>query len=123
MLMYSSSEEFLSTMSLYANYVKERSGKEIVESEQGFATYSFTEDKGVYIEDIYVLPDFRQLGAASALADEVVARALKEGCDKLYGTVCPTAKNSTASLKVLLGYGMRLHSSKDNLVVFIKDLG
>jgi len=114
-------------MSFYADYIRERTTDEIIETEVGFVTYRFLTDmnleiKQVYIIDIYVHPDFRQEGRASALADDVVAKAKQRGCTELLGSVVPSNKGSTASLKVLLGYGMRLKSSANDFIVFTKEI-
>lgn len=109
-------------MSLYAQYVMERCGDHSIETEYGFATYRYLNDAIVYIVDIYVVPEERKSNKASAIADEVVRAAKLRGCKKLWGTVCPTANGSTASLKVLLGYGMTLHSSANDCITFEKDI-
>ncbi len=110
-------------MSLYAEYLKEKSNDEIIENERGFASYRYlNEGKSVYIVDIYIVLNARKTGAASAMADLIVNEAKKKGCIELLGTVVPSSKNSTDSLKVLLGYGMSLQSSSQDLVVFRKDI-
>ena len=111
--------------SLYGQYLEERSfGQDlIVENDQGFATYKYVNDgKSVYIVDIYVIPAARKTKVASALADIIVGIAKEKGCTELLGSVCPSAKNSTTSLKVLLGYGMTLQSSQNDFIVFRKDI-
>lgn len=109
--------------SLYAQYVTERTEDAIIESAEGFATYRFINGgKSVYIVDIFVLPQFRKTGLAAALADKIAAIGKEKGCKELLGSVCPSANNSTTSLRVLLGYGMALQSASDNFVVFRKDL-
>ncbi len=50
-------------MSLYGEYIKELQGKDILENENGFATYYPFQD-GMYIENIYVRPAFRNPGSA-----------------------------------------------------------
>jgi GNAT superfamily N-acetyltransferase len=109
-------------MSFYANYLREKTNDEILETDKGFATYRFLNEKQVYIVDLYILPDFRQTKAASAIADHIVGVAKSRGCTELIGTVVPSTKNSTDSLRVLLGYGMKLDSSTNDLIVFKKDL-
>jgi GNAT superfamily N-acetyltransferase len=109
-------------MSLYADYLKERTDDHILETYQGFATYRFLNEKQCYIIDIYVAPDYRYAGVASEMADVIAGRAKGKGCTELLGTVNPTAKGSTESLKVLIQYGMKLHSSSDNVIVFKKDI-
>lgn len=108
-------------MSLFRDYILERGGKEIIESEKGFATYYYIND-GCYIEEIFVKPEFRKSGEASKLANEISEIAKSKGCSNLYGTVCPSANGSTNSLKVLLAYGFKLDSSINNLIVMKKEL-
>lgn len=108
-------------MSLYAEYVREREGKFVVENDKGFATYLFVND-GCYIEDIYVAKEYRKNGQAAEFADEIAKIAKQKGVSKLYGTVAPQANGATESLKVLLAYGFKLHSSNQNLILMVKDI-
>lgn len=112
-------------MSLYAEYLREKTGDEIIETKDGFATFRFTtfkENPAVYIVDIYVIPALRNLKEASSLADTIVSRAKKEGCKYLLGSVIPSNKGSTSSLKVLLAYGMSLDSSSTDFLLFKKEI-
>lgn len=111
-----------SKMSLYAEYIKEHRNDEIIEMEHGFATYRYLDSNSVYIVDIYIQPDHRKSKLASVIADEVVKASKLRGCTKLLGTVTPSANNSTVSLKVLLGYGMSLKSSSNDLIIMEKEI-
>jgi predicted GNAT superfamily acetyltransferase len=108
-------------VSLYAQYIQERLGKHIVESDKGFATYYFI-NEGVYIEDLYVVPEARQSGEATRLADEIASIAKQKGYTKMYGSVKPTSKNSTTSLKVLLAYGFELLEAGPDAVILVKGI-
>lgn len=109
--------------SLYAKYITERTNDHVIENEYGFVTYRFINDnQTVYIIDIYVVPAYRNKKIASDLADLVVLEAKEKGCSQLIGTVVPSAKNSTISVKVLLGYGMSLNSAANDVVVFGKEI-
>ena len=108
-------------MSLYAEYCKERGIKHVIESDVAFCTYFFLQD-GAYIEDIYVKPDYRKSDIASQMADQVAVIAKEKGFNKLYGSVVPTAKGSSESLKVLFAYGMRLDSAGPNAIITVKDI-
>lgn len=108
-------------MSMLLEYFKEREGAESIETDEGFATYIIS-DSECYLKDIFVRPEFRKAGTATRIANEVVRIARLKGCTFLTGSVCPKAKNSTASLQVLIGYGMELFSSQDNLIIFKKDI-
>jgi GNAT superfamily N-acetyltransferase len=110
-------------MSLYAKYLTERTNDRILETGHGFATYRIIGDqRAVYIIDLFVESDFRKAGTASQMADEIAKIAKKEGCIKMLGTVAPSAKGSTSSVKVLLAYGMRLVSSGNDFIVFEKEI-
>jgi ribosomal protein S18 acetylase RimI-like enzyme len=110
-------------MSIYGDYIKELRGDEIIENRQGFVTYRFINDgKTVYVIDVYIKPEFRNTGAMRAMADEVVKHAKERGCVELWGTVVPYLRNSTISVKALLGYGLSLHSSAADMIVFRKDI-
>lgn len=106
-------------MSLYAEYIKEREGKHIIESDKGFATFIFNKDS-CYIEDIFVVPMFRHEHVASQMADKIVELAKAKGLTKVFGSVVPTANHSTDSLKVLISYGFTLNSSSNNFILMEK---
>lgn len=108
-------------MSLYAEYLKELSGKEVIEDERGFAVYSF-HSGGCYIEDIYVKHECRKSNVASLMADQITKVAKEKGYNTLFGTVNLNANNPTISLKVLLGYGFELHSISNNLIIMKKGI-
>lgn len=100
----------------------EKTSDKIIETDKAFATYRYVNDKTVYIIDLYVLPLFRKTDVASTIADNIVEEARKKGCNKLLGSVVPSNKNSTSSLKILLAYGMTLESSSNDFILFKKDI-
>ncbi len=110
-------------MSMYLEYLRERTDDELVESEYGFATYRFVEDgAAVYIVDIFVRPEYREKGIAGQMADEIAKIAKDKGCRAMIGTTQPSAKGSTVSLQALIGYGMRLQSCGVDCIIMRKDL-
>ncbi len=110
-------------MSHYADYIKERTADEILETPDGFATYRYVEaGKTVYIVDLYTVPTSRKEGCATLLGNAVAAIAKEKGCSSMIGTVVPSAKGSTTSLKVLIAYGMRLESSGIDFIVMRKEI-
>ncbi len=109
-------------MSLYAKYIMERTEDYIFETEYGFATYRYLNDKQVYIIDIFVDRDARKNGLAAKLADQICAAAKIVGIKELIGTVNLNCKNANDSIRVLLAYGMTAFSSYDNMIVFKKDI-
>ncbi len=109
-------------MSFYADYLKERTNDNILETEQGYATYRFLSEKQVYIIDIYVDPAHRKKGIAAKMADAIAGEAKSVGCTEMIGTVNPTAKGSKESLLVLFAYGMELVRAENNVIVLKKDI-
>ncbi len=78
--------------------------------------------KTVYIVDIFVEKGARGDKIASEMADQIGKEAKAKGCMTMIGSVVPSMKNSTISLKVLLGYGMVLDSASNDFIIFRKDL-
>lgn len=113
--------EISGDFSKFSAYLKEREDTELLEVKEGYATYKIL-GKECLIRDIYVIPEYRRRHAASKIADKICEIAKSKGCSILTGTVCPQANNATTSLNVLIGYGMRLHSSTPSLIYFIKEL-
>lgn len=109
-------------MSLYSNYLLERTADQIIENEDGFITYRFLNKNQVYIIDIYVLPDRRKSGLAGKLADQVIELAKARGCKEALGTVVASTKGSDDSIKILQSYGMKLFSHSNECIVFRKDI-
>ncbi len=102
-------------------YLKEREDFDCLLTDEGFASYKITGEE-CYIRDIWVEPDFRKTGAASAMADIITAIAKKSGCKFLSGSVLVTANHSTESTMVLLAYGFKIHSVVQYGIFFRKEI-
>lgn len=109
--------------SLYAQYLSERIGRGILETEDGFATFEYVADDTVYIIDLYVVPEKRQQHVAAKLADKICEQAVKDGKKYLLGSVDLTTRGAETSIKVLEGYGMMLHKKAEPMLFFIKSIG
>lgn len=107
---------------MYGDYVKERLGDEILETSSGFATYRYTDENTVYLIDLYVMRDFRNMGVAADLADRVCEIARVKGCTRMIGSVVPSSRGSADSMRVLLAYGMVPESSGVDYVIFKKGI-
>ena len=107
---------------MYFAYIAERRPDcKVLKNEKGFAVYSYTDDY-VYIEEIYVKPEFRKENIASQLSEAIQQEAKDNGCLRMLGSVSASAEGSTDSIRVLLAHGMTLMSSQDDLIWFYKDL-
>ena len=111
---------------MYFDYLREREPDLLfLRKEGGFAVYKyviFRNTQAVYIQDIYVEKSQRHTGLASELSEEIQEMAKNGGVDWLLGTVCPSAKDSHISLKVLIAHGMTLYNSTEDLIWFYKEI-
>lgn len=108
-------------MSLYGDYCMERMGKFILEDERGFATYSFTGDT-VYVEDVYVVPEFRKEGIGTQMTEVIAGIAKGKGYKRMITSIVPSTPGATVSMAACLAYGFKLDSSANNFIVLAKSL-
>lgn len=109
-------------MSLYSDYLLERTQDYIIETDKGFATYRYVNINTVYIIDLYVCPEFRKQRVASDLSAIIMRLAKERGCTKMVGSVVPSNKGSTESVQVLLAHGMKLQSCTNDFILFEKEI-
>lgn len=110
-------------LSHYGQYLKERTGRGIVETEDGFATFEYVNDEVVYIIDLFVVPEKRNMRVAAGLADQIVEAAVKDGKKHLLGSIDATAKGAETSAKVLEAYGMKVYKVAEPMIFYIKEIG
>ncbi len=109
-------------MSLYSDYLTERTDDGILELTQGFATYRYLPDNIIYVLDVFVAKDFRKTGLAKTMIDRIAEESKAKGFKKMVTTVVPSYRGAARSIKVILDYGFIPQSSSDNLIIFGKDL-
>lgn len=109
-------------LSLYGQYLKERQGRGILETKDGFATFDYINEEIVYIVDLYVVPKKRNNHVAAHLADKICEVAKESGRKYLLGSVDLTASGAEASCKVLEAYGMTVHKVAEPMVFYIKPI-
>lgn len=107
--------------SLYAEFLLEYDGTEIIENEQGFATYRINDDE-CYIENVYVRPEFRKLGIHKKLSNDILIIAKERGCKYLSTGTCTKANNPIRSMKVILDNGFNVDSVSGNMIYYRKDI-
>lgn len=101
-------------MELYAAYIKERDGQELVmlPDNKGWYTYKMQEEKCL-ICDIYIVPEERCKGWAKKIAQELVSQH-----KEVYGMTCPHTKTWEQSHAVLIKTGFVPVSKDDNLIYY-----
>jgi GNAT superfamily N-acetyltransferase len=111
----------MESIDLYATYLEELGAKSLIKNDKGFAIYSFAEDY-LYIEEIYILPQYRGKKEFAELSNSLMEIAKQKGCKRLLGSVVPSINNSTRSLAMMISYGAKLVSSSNNFIVFEKEI-
>ena len=82
-------------------FVAEAEG-EVVASAIYFYNYStFLMKPGIYLEDLFVLPDYRRRGIATALIRHLANHALRQGCGRLEWSVLDWNVDAIAVYKKL----------------------
>ena len=110
------------TLSLYAQYLQERSNRGILETEDGFMTFEYLPEDFVYIVDMFVKKESRNKYVATEMADKICEQAVKDGKKFLLGSIDAGAKNAAESTKVLEAYGMTVHKVAPPMIYYIKKL-
>lgn len=110
---------------LIEQYLKERRDFRIWRSgDYAFLTWKPTDDNGAYIQDIYVIPEYRRQSEASCMTDSFVKwlRVNMPSCERLYGSVDFTAKNPELGLIAMLLYGFKIKNVMGNGLWLCKEL-
>lgn len=106
---------------MFVDYFKELKDLEVYEEDNGFVLFRISPPH-LIIRDIYVKPEFRRSHLAARMADGLGEFAKTLGCTHMLGDVEPSNQGATASVKVLLAYGMRVHQANTDEIIFIKEL-
>jgi len=105
-------------MNLYAEYIKERENKDLIEKDYGFCTYEIL-GQYVYLADVYVSKDERQKGLCKDLVEEVVRIGKENGCKHILTSFCLKATNWEISKKVIKQCGFKFHrKDKVNKIIY-----
>lgn len=106
---------------LYKSYLLERENAHVVEAPHGFAIYKLAPDH-VYLQDIYVAPDYRKLGIGVQLMDKVADIARENNINTMYGSVAPGTPFSTNMMKIMFNLGFTLAQSSNDMIYLKKEL-
>lgn len=110
-------------MSLWADYIFESLGKQMLESEKGFITFFILPGTQVcYIEDIYVAPEFRNSSEASTMEKAAINWAQEQKCVEVMGSVSLASKTPERSISYLIESGYKLSSATSSALYFKKNI-
>lgn len=105
--------------SMWAKYKEERGTGTVIETEKGFICFSIG-NRECFIQDCYVLPEFREKGEAVSLMNQVRDVALKSDCLTLTMNISVGINGSNRSLKCCLDYGFEVMGVAGNVLILSK---
>jgi len=110
-------------MELYAEYIKEREGMDLIEKEYGFCTYKVINEY-IYLADIYIKKEMRKNNLARVLTNEVEAIGIDNNCKFILGSFCLDTNNwrSGKALVKSLGFKYYEKQKKTNMIYVIKEI-
>jgi GNAT superfamily N-acetyltransferase len=108
---------------MYKEYLKEREGKDVIETDYGFVIYELSDDC-IYLTDMYVMPEKRNKGLTTVLDGKVKRVGKENGCTKMLTSLCTKANNWKHSLKAIKNQKYKLYKTDKatNMIYFIKEI-
>lgn len=108
---------------LYFDYLKEREGKEVVETESYFFTYKhFGKNKQLYLSDFYVVPQSRNQKVGTEAMNKVIEIAKSLNCSHVACTTDTNTNNWEKAASGLIGYGFQVIKEENGLIYYYKDI-
>ncbi|MEL7227861.1 MAG: GNAT family N-acetyltransferase [Cyanobacteria bacterium J06576_12] len=80
-------------------FVAEVEGKVVASATYFYNFSTFLMKPGIYLEDLFVLPDYRRRGIATALIKHLAQYALEQGCGRCEWSVLDWNENAIAAYK------------------------
>lgn len=103
----------------WAQYLKEREGKNVLEWAHSFVVWEIKDNKWVYAVDVWVAPELRQKGTASRMLDVLSHEAEQKGLNLLTSADLRD-KNCATSIKAILHYGFSPLMAQGQFIYFEK---
>ena len=102
-------------MKMYADYIKEREGRECIYNEYAFLTYKvYLETNEVSVYDMYTTSEKRAGFALKNIIKEFLNKMKELGVEKAYGFTDMTTKGWEKSESMMLKYGFEKLKTEDN---------
>ena len=109
---------------MYFKYIKERLGKDSIQYEdKAFAIFfDYPAENAIYVEDVYVSPDYRRSGIGEKIMEDMCNLAKEANRKYLLGSVDITSNNPEASLIGMLKNDFKLYKTDDSMLYVRKEI-
>lgn len=101
---------------LYAQYIREREGFEIIESEDYFVIYKIRNNE-LFIAHMYVKPKLRKHGLAGIMTRELKKIAKLHNCKGIVGTIDLSVGDPSNTLHAALKIGFKVYKAIDDIII------
>lgn len=111
--------------SLYKQYAEELFEQEMIEDDEGFASYRIYPIQNgfqMYVCDVFATKEARKRGKGKQLVDKLLHIALENYCTSAVTTIDPTTSRATENMKFHLSCKMRISHIADGLIYLVRDL-
>lgn len=114
-------------MKLYANYIKEREGKDCVYNDHCFITYKLYPERGeVSVIDIYSSPEIRGTGKMLEFCKDFYEKLYMQGIKRAYGYTDEETNGWEESERLMLKFGFKkldkIEDNYNNYVLNIEEI-
>ena len=106
---------------LYAKYIKECEGFEVLENESGFLFYKIR-DGECFLAHVFTEAEARKTGRARSLIDEVSEVAIKNDCEVVSASIDLRDKNASKTLAAALRVGFEVKAAEHGVMIIVKPL-
>lgn len=108
-------------MSLYAQFVREMAGGEVIETDAGFISY-LIEGEVCRFQELFVKADARGTGLHKSLWNAMIATCKQRDVKRVVWVVDTKQLNPTPRLIMYLRWGARVKDAQNNCIVLEYDL-
>lgn len=109
-------------MTHWANYYKERFGRDSIEEDWGFISFTLNPPICV-LEDIYVVPEHRR----KYMGDEILGRlevlAKQNKCSKMIAQIWANDTGAHNTIRAAIAVGFRIQNADNGRIIISKEIG
>lgn len=100
---------------MYQQYLSDKNGETLIVKDQGFFTYLRVGNE-LWVNDIYVSPEYRRNGIAKEFIGELGVIAKKLDCKFLIGRIDINHKDHAQALMFHMGVGAHVVKAENNQI-------
>jgi len=109
-------------VSLYGQYIAERRGQGIIETDYGFISFDYPTQDIVFIVDMYIVPEKRESGLGNELVYAMCREAVKSGHTQLVSGVDLSAPGAERNCKIAEKQGAKMFKVVEPMAYYVMEI-